>query len=133
MKAKRFFSVSFDSRNDPAIRYLRVACGGIKAYGQWIGLLAMLYDEPPKEIDQTPISYIDLTDETAAQVVCQELDFADLDELKRFASVCVGKDLLSRRAFEEHGWLMSEGVNEQIAYLRKCEIAGKKGAKKRWE
>ena len=133
MKAKRFFSVSYDSRNDPSIRYLRRACGGIKAYGQWIGLLAMLYDEPPTEIDGQPISYIDLTDETAAMVVCDELDFDDLDDLKRFASVCVDKALLSRRAFEEHGWLMSEGVNEQLAYLRKCEIAGKKGAKKRWE
>jgi hypothetical protein len=132
MKAKRFFSVSFDSRNDPAIRYLRRACGGIKAYGQWIGLLAMLYDEPPAEIDGHPISYIDLTDDTAAMVVCDELDFDDLDDLKRFASVCVDKSMLSRRAFEEHGWLMSEGVNGQLDYLRKCSNGGKKSAAKRW-
>ena len=45
MDANRFFSIPFDNRNDVKMRRLRKRCGGFAAYGRWVALLGMLYDE----------------------------------------------------------------------------------------
>ena len=106
MKGNRFYSIPYDARNDPNMKWLRRKFGGIIAYGRWQALLGILYDQ-----DGT----VDLNDETMRGIVSEELELKGkgLDEWIK-GLVAVG--WLDKVAWESFGKLHSESVCEQLAF-----------------
>jgi len=120
MDANRFFSVPFDNRNDMKILRMRRRLGGIVAYGRWVALLGMLYDEG---------GVLDMTDQDVRDVVADELELDDVDE---FFSGLVKVGLIEKEFYETMGHVINDGVCREIEYRRKKSEAGKKGNDKRW-
>lgn len=106
MKGNRFYSIPYDARNDPTMKWLRRKFGGIVAYGRWQALLGILYDQ-----DGT----VDMTDEVMQGIVSEELELkgSNLDE---FVSGLVAVGYLDKVAWESFGKLHSESVCEQLAF-----------------
>ena len=119
MKAKRFFSVPYDARNDPKMRKLRLKCGGIVAFGRWIALLSVLYDED---------ALIDLSDETMHRVIEAELELNG-SKLDDFIQELVAAGWLDMVAWETQKHVFSESVKEQLEYERRQAENGAKGGR----
>ena len=120
MDANRFFSVPFDNRNDMKILRMRRRLGGIAAYGRWVALLGMLYDEG---------GVLDLSDEIMRDVVADELELEDVDE---YFTGLVSVGLIERELYESMSHVVNDGVCREIEYRRKKSEAGRKGNDKRW-
>jgi len=120
MNANRFFSVPFDNRNDVKILRLRRKLGGIAAYGRWIALLGMLYDEGGK---------LDLNDADMVEIVADELELEDVHEFFTCLA-CVG--LIDRGLYEGLNHVVNAGVCDEIEYRKKKSQAGRKGNETRW-
>lgn len=120
MDANRFFSVPYDNRNDVKMLKLRRRMGGMAAYGRWIALLGMLYDEG---------GMLDMNDEDMRWIVSDELDIEDVDE---FFTGLAGLGLIDKEMYEGLNHVVNGGVCDEIAYKKKKSAAGKKGNEKRW-
>ena len=120
MDANRFFSIPYDATHDFKIRRMMKACGGIISYGRWVALLGMLYDEH---------GLIDLNDDLARSVVCDELE---LDEPGEFFSQLAQIGLIDKQLYEQANHVVNSGVCEQLEYYKTKSEAGKKGNEKRW-
>ena len=120
MDANRFFSVPYDNRNDVKIRRLRKRLGGMAAYGRWIALLGMLYDEN---------GLLDLNDVTTREIVLEELELDDADE---FFTELGKMGLINADIYKATNHVVNNGVCEQLDYRKKKSEAGKKGLEKRW-
>ena len=116
MDANRFFSVPYDNRNDVKILRLRRRAGGIAAYGRWVSLLGMLYDEG---------GILDMNDEDMRWIVARELE---LDDVMCLASV----GLIEKDLYDGMNHVVNDGVCREIEYRRKKSEAGRKGNEKRW-
>lgn len=120
MDANRFFSVPYDNRNDTRILRLRRREGGIAAYGRWVSLLGMLYDEH---------GLLDLNDEDTRWMVSRELELEDVDGyMESLASV----GLIDMELWSVFRHVVNDGVCDEIEYRRAKSEAGKKGTAKRW-
>lgn len=120
MNANRFFSIPFDNRNDVKILRMRRKLGGIAAYGRWVALLGMLYDEG---------GMLDMTDPDMVEIVADELELDDVDEF--FAELAkIG--LIDKEMHDNLNHVVNNGVCNEIEYRRKKSEAGKKGNESRW-
>lgn len=120
MDANRFFSVPFDNRNDMKILRLRRRLGGMAAYGRWVALLGMLYDEG---------GILDLSDQDMRDVVADELELEDLDE---FFTGLAKVGLIDAGLYGSMSHVVNDGVCREIEYRRKKSEAGRKGNEKKW-
>lgn len=120
MDANRFFSVPYDNRNDVKMLKLRRRMGGMAAYGRWVALLGMLYDEG---------GMLDMNDEDMRWIVADELDLEDTDE---FFTGLANLDLIDRDMYDNLNHVTNRGVCDEIAYKKRKSDAGKKGNEKRW-
>ena len=120
MDANRFFSVPYDNRNDVKILKLRRRMGGMAAYGRWVALLGMLYDEG---------GILDMNDEDMRWIVAKDLDLEDVDE---FFHGLAGLGLIDGDMYHEMNHVVNRGVCDEIAYRKKKSEAGRKGNEKRW-
>ena len=120
MDANRFFSIPYDATHDFKIRRLMKSQGGIIAYGRWVALLGMLYDEH---------GLIDLNDDLARSVVCEELELTQPDE---FFTALAQIGLIDKGLYEQGNHVVNSGVCEQLEYYKAKSEAGKKGNEKRW-
>jgi hypothetical protein len=131
MDAQRFFSVAFDVRNHPKLVELGIRQGNrMEALGRWVALLGILYDrhgvlslgtEFAQNGEVTP----------KVEMLMRELDFADGSGLAAFIADLAECDLVDGRLWRELGDVASEGVAEQIAYLKRKSDAGKMGGRPR--
>ena len=119
MDANRFFSIPYDATHDFKIRRLMKAEGGIIAYGRWVALLGMLYDEH---------GMIDLNDPLACSVVFDELELEDFSFFDSLAQI----GLIDQSLYESANHVINAGVCEQLDYYKAKSEAGKKGMKARW-
>ena len=120
MDANRFFSVPYDNRNDMKILRMRRKLGGIAAYGRWVALLGMLYDEG---------GVLDMSDEDMVAVVADELE---LDDVDAFFVGLAKVGLIEGDLYDSMRHVVNDGVCREIEYRRKKSEAGKKGNEKRW-
>ena len=116
MDANRFFSVPYDNRNDVKIRRLRKMMGGIVAYGRWVALLGMLYDEN---------GILDLSDQVMREIVSDELELDDVDE---FFTGLATIGLIDADMYNELTHVVNSGVCDEIEYRKRKSEAGKKSA-----
>ena len=119
MDANRFYSVSFDCRNDMKVLALREACGGIAAYGRWQALLGMIYDQN---------GTIDAAPEPMWRVLQRELELDDAG-LREFLAACADFGLIDGASWDSSSLIVSHGALEEIAYRRRKRAAGAKGGK----
>ena len=120
MDANRFFSVPYDNRNDVKIRRMRKRMGGIVAYGRWVALLGMLYDEG---------GILDMNDMTMIEIVAEELELDDIDE---FFTDLASIGLIDKELYHSLGHVVNNGVCKEIEYRKLKSEAGKKsGAARR--
>ncbi len=120
MDANRFFSVPYDNRNDVKMKRLRKRLGGYAAYGRWVALLGMLYDEN---------GILDMNCQDMREIVADELDLEDVDE---FFLALADIGLIDKELYHNMNHVVNKGVVEQIEYRVKKSNAGKKGNEKRW-
>ena len=120
MDANRFFSVPFDNRNDVKMLRIRRRLGGMAAYGRWVALLGMLYDEG---------GVLDMNDQEMRDITADELELDDVDwfftELARIG-------LIDKELYESVGHVVNDGVCREIEYRKKKSEAGRKGNEARW-
>ena len=121
MDANRFFSVPYDNRNDTRILRLRAKAGGMAAYGRWVALLGMLYDDH---------GLLDMGDEATRWMVARELDLEDVDG---FMDALASVGLIDRQIYEAQGHVMNDGVCDEIEYRKRKAEAGRKGSETRWK
>ena len=119
MDANRFFSVPYDNRNDVKIRRMRKRLGGIAAYGRWVALLGMLYDEG---------GMLDMNDVLLREIVAEELELSDVDE---YFTALAEIGLIEQGLYYSLNHIVNNGVCEQIEYRRKKSEAGKNSANSR--
>ena len=120
MDANRFFSVPYDNRNDVKMLRLRRRMGGMAAYGRWIALLGMLYDEG---------GMLDMNDDDYRWIAEKELEVEDIDV---FFSGLASIGLIDREMYEGMNHVVNKGVCDEIAYKKMKSEAGRKGNEKRW-
>ena len=120
MNANRFFSIPFDNRNDVKIRRMRKKLGGIAAYGRWVALLGMLYDEG---------GVLDMTDKDMVEIVADELELDDVDE---FFTELARLGLVDKELYDSMSHVVNRGVCDEIDYRKRKSDAGKKGMASRW-
>ena len=121
MKAARFFSMAYDIRHHPKIDMLRDMQGGMVAFGRWVALMGILYDAE---------GVYDLTPKVKRQYLMRELE-TDEEGLRQFLFACANCDLLDLQMLEA-GKVTSEGICNQLSYVKQKSEAGKKGMRKRW-
>ena len=120
MDANRFFSVPYDNRNDVKMRRLRKRLGGYAAYGRWVALLGMLYDEK---------GLLDLSCADMREIVAEELELEDVDE---FFTGLAELGLINAELYHSKSHVLNSGVCDEIEFRRKKSEAGKKGTAKRY-
>ena len=119
MDANRFFSVPYDNRNDVKMKRLRKRLDGYAAYGRWVALLGMLYDEG---------GILDMSCQDMRDIVADELDLEDVDE---FFCVLADIGLIDKELYHSMSHVVNKGVVEQIQYRLKKSEAGKQGGRPR--
>lgn len=128
MDAQRFFNVSYDSRNHPKVRMLRMMGGGIVEYGRYVALLGILYDMGNRV-------YVgdgsDPLGNATAALLADELDVGTLDELRAWLGMAAECGLISGEALAELGIVASNSVGDQLVYREKKAEAGRTGGRPR--
>ena len=121
MNPNRFFSVPYDARNNTKVLRLGVLQRNkMQAFGRWMALLGMLYDEN---------GLIDMSDKATGQIVVSELCFSNADQAIRFLDDCAEAGLIDRFVWDEMRHVVSLGVADELAYRRGKAAAGKEGGK----
>ena len=106
MKGNRFYSIPYDARNDPSMKWMRRKFGGIVAYGRWQALLGILYDQ-----DGT----IDLSDDVMQGIVEDELELKG-SALADYIQGLVAVGWIDGLAWESFRKVHSSSVCEQLAF-----------------
>ena len=119
MDANRFFSVPFDNRNDVKMKRLRKRLGGYAAYGRWVALLGMLYDEK---------GILDMSDAEMREIAADELELEDVDE---FFTELADIGLIDKELYHAMSHVVNKGVVEQIEFRKSKSNAGKKSGEAR--
>lgn len=118
MKNSKFFTVPYDVAHTSEMRYVRKRCGGLIAFGRWMALLGIMYEQDGK---------VDLNDPVMREVVMDELEIHQAQELDDLLEALGNVDFVSAQMLEDHGLLTSNGVLQQVAYKLERSAAGKKG------
>lgn len=118
MKNSKFFTVPYDVAHTSEMRYVRKRCGGLIAFGRWMALLGIMYEQDGK---------VDLNDPVMREVVMDELEIGQAQELDDLLDALGSVDFVSAQVLEDHGLLTSNGVLQQVAYKLERSAAGKKG------
>lgn len=118
MKNSKFFTVPYDVAHTSEMRYVRKRCGGLIAFGRWMALLGIMYEQDGK---------VDLNDPVMREVVMDELEIGQAQELDELLEALGSVDFVSAQMLEDHGLLTSNGVLQQVAYKLERSAAGKKG------
>ena len=119
MDANRFFSIPYDATHDFKIRRLKIKGGGIIAYGRWVALLGMLYDEH---------GLIDLNDNATNLVVQMELELLT-DEMPKFFELLAEVGLIDSELYHSLNHVVNSGVCEELEYRKQKSEAGKQGGR----
>lgn len=128
MDANRFFQVSYDSRNHPKVRMLRMMGGGIVEYGRFVALLAILYDMDNRVRVGFP------EDEAAAPecfMLASELGFDSQGELREWLSKAAACGIVDAEMLDALGVVASRTVGEQLEFRKAKTEAGRKGGRPR--
>ena len=119
MDANRFFSVPYDNRNDTTIRRMKKRMGGIVAYGRWISLLGIMYDEN---------GLLDMNDTAMREIVAEELELEDVDQ---YFHDLINLGLIEAEPYHDHNYVMNDGVCDELDYRRTKAEAGRKSGQAR--
>lgn len=111
----------YDMRHNPKVECLRDMGGGLVALGRWLVLMSILYDSD---------GVYDVNSAPKRSYLCRELE---LDEygLEEFLRQCADSELINVDLLNV-GHVASDGICEQLDYVRRKSEAGKKGMAKRW-
>lgn len=121
MNPNRFYSVPFDARNNTKILRLGVLQKNkMQAFGRWMALLGMLYDEH---------GVIDMADPATREVVASELCFSKPEQAVKFIEDCVSAGLLDASMWQIGCHVVSNGVADELAYRKDKSDAGRQGGK----
>lgn len=120
MNADRFFSVPYDNRSDVKMLMLR-NYDGYAAYGRWIALLGILYDQD---------GILDMSNQNMRNVIVKELELDDVDE---FFNVLAEFELIDSELYHSMNHVVNRGVCDELNYKSERSESGKKGASKRWK
>lgn len=118
MKNKKFFTVPYDARNSSEMRYVRRRCGGIVAFGRWMALLGMLYEQD---------GGIDLSDDVMFAVIKDELEFRKDEEFEEFIGALAKVGWVEPGPWQSRRHLISQGVVGQITFKKTQGDSGRKG------
>lgn len=118
MKNKKFFSVPYDARASSEMRYVRRRCGGIVAFGRWMALLGMLYEQD---------GGIDLSDDVMFAVIKDELEFRKDEEFEEFIGALAKVGWIEPGPWQSRRHLISQGVVGQITFKKSQGDSGRKG------
>lgn len=122
MDAQRFFPVPYDNRNDVKIVKLRTLYenldkDGFAAYGRWVALLGILYDQH---------GILDMSDSLNRQVIAKELCLDDVDE---FFSMLAGLGLIDSELYHTTSQVANKGVCDQLEFKKTRAQTGKLGGR----
>lgn len=118
MKNSKFFTVPYDVAHTSEMRYVRKRCGGLVAFGRWMALLGILYEQDGK---------VYLNDPVMREVVKDELEIERDEELAELLGALGSVEFVDAGLLEERGLLTSNGVLQQVAYKRERSTSGRKG------
>lgn len=123
MDANRFFSVSYDASTNPKVLLLEELQGdGMAAFGRWIALLSLLYDNG---------GAVMLDNRAMAAVAARKLGYDDPQDAVAFLDDCAEAGLIDASAWSGRSTVTSRSVSEEIAYRRKRVETGKMGGRPR--
>lgn len=120
MDGNRFFSVPYDNRSDVKMLMLR-RYGGYAAYGRWVALLGILYDQD---------GLLDMSNQCMRDVIASELELDDVDE---FFTILADIGLIDSELYHASSHVVNHGVCDELIYKNERSESGKKGAAKRWK
>lgn len=118
MKSNRFFTVAYDARNTSEMRYVRKRCGGLIAFGRWMALLGILYEQD---------GGIDLADPVMFDVVKDELEIERDEELVELVDALAAVKWVDAAMWGESRHVISGSVCDQIEFRKSRASAGRKG------
>lgn len=121
MNPNRFYSVPFDARNNTKILRLGVLQKNkMQAFGRWMALLGILYDEH---------GVINMADAATCEVIASELCFSKPEQAVKFIDDCVSAGLIDASMWEIGSRVVSNGVADELAYRKDKADAGRQGGK----
>lgn len=121
MNANRFFTVPFDCRNDTKmLRLGKLQRGKMRAFGRWMSLLGMLYDDD---------GIIDVSNDTTFSIVMDELEFRQPGDLEVFLNNCSEVGLIDSELWVTMQHVVNPGVTKQLAYRTAQSSNGKSGGR----
>ncbi len=118
MKGGKFFSVPYDVRHTTKMRFMRLKCGGISAFGRWMALLSILFEHG---------GAIDLSNEAMHKVIEAELEL-NAEKLDEFIEAATEIGWIDKALWEKERHVISPGVLDQIEVRKRHSESGKKGA-----
>jgi len=121
MRNTKFFTVPYDVRNTVEMRYLRHKCGGIAAFGRWMALLSILYEQN---------GALDLDNEAMHKVVEAELEL-NAQKLDEFIEAASEIGWVDAQMWHSSRHVISEGVLDQLNYRKTMKKRGEKGNESR--
>ena len=124
LRNDRYFSVSYDMRNNPKVSMLRDLQGGkqggMQALGRWVALLSLLYDQA---------GVLDFNDDLQMRLMVRELEFRTPLQLSRFLDDCAKCDLIDAGHWGSENRVISKSVAEELAFKEIRRDAGKLGGR----
>ena len=94
--------------------------GGYAAYGRWVALLGILYDQD---------GLLDMSNQCMRDVIASELELDDVDE---FFTILADIGLIDSELYHAANHVVNHGVCDELDYHKQKSEAGKKGMAKRW-
>ena len=118
MDGNRFFSVPYDNRSDVKMLMLR-RYGGYAAYGRWVALLGILYDQD---------GLLDMSNQCMRDVIASELELDDMDE---FFTILADIGLIDSELYHASSHVVNHGVCDELEWRKSKSEAGKKSGESR--
>lgn len=118
MKGSKFFTVPYDARSTSEMRYLKLRCGGIAAFGRWMALLGILYEQDGS---------VDLSNDIMHRVIEEELELKG-SALDEFIDALVELGWVEAGFWKDKKHVISASVVQQIEYKSK-QAENAKGGK----
>jgi len=114
MRGGKFYSIPYDARCSVETRYVRRKAGGIAAFGRWIALLGILYEQD---------GGIDLSNDVMRAVIEDELELKG-ERLDEFIDTLTEVGWIEPGPWKERQHVMSGGVCDQLEFKRRAAESG---------
>ena len=114
MRGGKFYSIPYDARCSVETRYVRRKAGGIAAFGRWIALLGILYEQD---------GGIDLSDDVMRLVIEDELELKGY-KLDEFIGTIAQIGWIEPGPWKERQHVISKGVCDQLEFKRRAAESG---------